>query len=101
MAPPLQENSCLGVSAICWAIWKVRNRACFDKKLIKNPVEIVCHAGGLMKHWIGLFAGDDRAALEEGFDTMVKIALELLAAKRSRTSEDAGNRRQGDEEDQA
>jgi len=38
-----------GVAAICWAMWKARNKSCFDKKLIKKPVEIVCHAGALMK----------------------------------------------------
>jgi hypothetical protein len=48
-----------GVVAVCWAIWKSRNRACFDKKLIKNPIEIICHAGALMKFWTGLFAEAD------------------------------------------
>jgi hypothetical protein len=34
-----------GVSAVCWAIWKARNRACFDG----NPIEIICHAAALMR----------------------------------------------------
>lgn len=42
-----------GISAICWAIWKCRNRAVFDKKLIKSPMEIICHACALMKYWAG------------------------------------------------
>jgi len=33
------------------------------KKLIKNPVEIICHAGALMKSWTGLFAEMDRKSL--------------------------------------
>jgi hypothetical protein len=30
----------LGFAAVCWAIWKARNAACFDKKLINNPNKI-------------------------------------------------------------
>lgn len=26
-----------GLAAICWAIWKSRNRACFDKKTVEAP----------------------------------------------------------------
>lgn len=37
-----------GISAICWAIWKTRNRACFEGRIIKNPIEILCHAGALI-----------------------------------------------------
>jgi hypothetical protein len=39
----------MGTSAICWVIWKARNKARFDKKIIINPMEIICHAGALMK----------------------------------------------------
>ena len=34
-----------GCAAICWAIWKSRNKACFDKKVIKSPVNIIMHIG--------------------------------------------------------
>jgi hypothetical protein len=40
-----------------WAIWKNRNKACFEKKLIKNPLEIIFHAScPLMQYWTGLYA---------------------------------------------
>lgn len=29
-----------GVAAICWAIWKARNKVCFDKKLINSKLQI-------------------------------------------------------------
>jgi hypothetical protein len=28
----------LGLTAICWAIWKARNRLCFEKKTVKDLV---------------------------------------------------------------
>jgi hypothetical protein len=44
-----------GTSAICWAIWQASNKACFDKKIIKDPMEIIYLAGALMKFWAGLY----------------------------------------------
>jgi len=67
-----------GISAICWAIWTARNRACFDRKLIKNPIEIICHAGALMRFWIGLYAQVDRMMHVNGVNTMLKVASDLL-----------------------
>jgi hypothetical protein len=90
-----------GVAAICWAIWKARNKACFDKKLIKSPVDIICHAGALMKFWTRLFAEMDRATLEEGIDTMVKIAVGLLTSKRSRPSQTSDDQMTGDDDESA
>lgn len=36
----------VGVSATIWAIWKTRNKACFDNILPKDPIEVIfmiCH----------------------------------------------------------
>jgi hypothetical protein len=30
-----------GLAAICWAIWKLKSRAFFKKKLIKSPNELI------------------------------------------------------------
>lgn len=47
-----------GLAAICWAIWKTRNKACFEHKLINHPAEIVCYACSLMTYWTGLHKAD-------------------------------------------
>jgi hypothetical protein len=31
----------IGLSAICWATWKARNVACFEKKMLKSPFDII------------------------------------------------------------
>jgi hypothetical protein len=67
-----QKFHVCGTVAICWAIWKARNNACFNNKIIKNPLEIICHAGALMKFWAGLYAEGDKKALEEGANLMLK-----------------------------
>jgi hypothetical protein len=48
----------LGVAAICWAIWKARNKTCFEKKRIKNPIEIIYSTCSFMHYWIGLYQED-------------------------------------------
>jgi hypothetical protein len=52
--PGLDSIYIVGVSAICWAIWKTRNRMCFENDLIKSPNDIVCHASALILSWAGL-----------------------------------------------
>lgn len=54
------------------------NKACFDGAIIKNPVEILCHAGALMRFWACLYAEVDREMLINGVNTMLRVAVELL-----------------------
>lgn len=71
-----------GITAICWAIWKSRNKACFDKKkIIKSPLEILCHASSLMIFWAGLYAEMDREQLIEGTNLMLKEVLAKQTAR--------------------
>lgn len=73
-----------GIGAICWAIWKSRNKACFEKKILKSPLEIICHASALMIFWAGLYAEMDRDQLIEGANLMLKVAKEVLAVQIAR-----------------
>ena len=42
---PLSENFLyVGLAAICWAIWRMRNKIHFDKKVVRSPTEIICLA---------------------------------------------------------
>ena len=79
-----KEISSLGVAAICWAIWKCRNKAVFEGKVIKNPLKIICHACVLMIYWTGLYAELDRDQLVESANTMLRVAKEILAAQTTR-----------------
>jgi hypothetical protein len=60
------------------AIWKARNKACFEGKNIKNPIEIICHAGALMKFWAGIYEEVERKMMVNGVNTMLKVAADLL-----------------------
>jgi hypothetical protein len=57
-----------GLAAICWTIWKVRNKTCFDKKkrprtIVKCFTQFICSYVGLYleeaQQVINAVSGDD------------------------------------------
>jgi hypothetical protein len=65
------------IAAICWAIWKMRNKACFEQKLIKSPLELICYATVFMKYWAGLNSTSDQEALRSGADAILAVAMDV------------------------
>jgi hypothetical protein len=72
-----------GFSAICWAIWKARNKAIFDRKLIRHPAEIIMHACSFMSYWAGLYHEGDSQEIVEGVGIMLVLAQKLVANQRA------------------
>jgi hypothetical protein len=62
------------LAGICWAIWKLRNRACFEHKLINNPVELISCSTIFMKYWAGLHGEKDAGDLQAGADGLLRLA---------------------------
>ncbi|TVU04426.1 hypothetical protein EJB05_49999, partial [Eragrostis curvula] len=65
----------IGLAGTCWAIWKLRNRVCFEKKFVRSPTEIVCYACSFIKCWAGLQADEDREALANGAGVLQQAAI--------------------------
>jgi hypothetical protein len=94
---PVSRNvQIAGVAAICWAIWKLRNRACFEGKLIQTPVELICFAVVFMKYWAGLNVQVDGDALRHGADTIQQTALSSVRSNRPARLRIEGNRQAND-----
>jgi hypothetical protein len=90
-----------GIAAVCWAIWKARNKTCFEKIILKNPIEIIYHMCALMKYWAGLYSEADKKQLEDGVNTMLQIANQILKrqkrdADKTRLLQDGDSNGQGD-----
>ena len=68
-----------GYAAICWAIWKCRNKAVFDGKTIRHPAEILFHACSFMNYWAGLYNSDFQGSLMEGVKVLMAYAQRVLA----------------------
>ena len=67
------------VAAICWAIWKRRNAVCFEKKSLRNPVDILLYACALMTYWAGLYGADMQGRIVEGVKVLIACAHKVLA----------------------
>lgn len=63
-----------GLAAICWAIWKLRNRACFEKKLIKSPNELISFSAVFMNYWACLHNPSDAENIRAGADGLLHLA---------------------------
>lgn len=68
----------LGLAAICWAIWKARNKTCFENIQIKNPHDIIFSACLFMRYWSGLYPDGDQDLIKEGVETVMQTSIELL-----------------------
>jgi hypothetical protein len=62
----------LGLAVICWAIWKTRNVVFFEKKISRNPLEILCSTCVFMRYWIGLYPKVTKEVINEGVDLMLE-----------------------------
>ena len=85
--PKGKQFFAVGIAAVCWSIWKMRNKICFEGKKFHNPIEIVFHACALTKFWAGLQKEVDKGTLIQGVDAMFKIAVQLLSKKRPATNQ--------------
>ena len=81
--PLAKKYHTLGIAAVCWVIWKTRNKICFEGKTIHDPASIVCYACVLMSYWAGLYPDVDKEALEAGINTMLQIAMKLVKKKKT------------------
>ena len=80
LLPNKKGSHMIGLASICWAIWKSRNKCCFEKKkLIGSPTEIICLASSFLKYWAGLQAGQDKEDLESGAMALLKTTLHFHA----------------------
>jgi hypothetical protein len=70
-----------GFVAVCWAIWKYKNKAILTKNLIKHPVEIMLHTCALLSYWTGLFTPEVQEEVVAGINTMLAIAHGLLLSR--------------------
>jgi hypothetical protein len=95
--PASRNVQIAGVAAICWAIWKLRNKACFEGKLIHSPVELICYATVFIKYWAGLHNPADRDLLIGGAKALTREATNLMPRHPSTRQMLQGGRNNDDE----
>ncbi|RCV45768.1 hypothetical protein SETIT_9G479600v2 [Setaria italica] len=73
--PQCNRLHMVGLSAVCWALWKSRNSVCLEEKIIRSPTEIICLGSSFLSYWAGLQTPEDKACLEMGAEVMKGTAL--------------------------
>lgn len=72
----------VGISAVVWAIWKTRNRACFDNVLPKTPTEVVYLVCNLIESWALLQKLEaNRRRLELGARLVKQVADDVYNSR--------------------
>jgi hypothetical protein len=64
----------VGINAICWAIWTIRNKATFDNYNMRSPSEAVLTMRSFVMYWAGLQSTDDKAQLLMGAGRLMEMA---------------------------
>ena len=71
----------VGLTAICWSIWKIRNKVTFDNHRMHSPVEVIYMVASLLMYWAGLFKGDDKEALKTGANMLMQTAASMFSGR--------------------
>lgn len=69
----------VGLAAVTWAIWLARNKATFEKQLIKSRFEIVYSACSFLLYWAGLQPVEEVARLRLGAEMIRASTTKLMA----------------------
>jgi hypothetical protein len=77
-----------GLSAICWALWRMRNKIHFEQKIVRSPTEIICLASSFISYWAELQLEEDKKKLDAGAEALRETALSFHP--REAQAEDAG-----------
>jgi hypothetical protein len=65
----------VGLAAVIWAIWRIRNAVCFDNKRMKSPTEIVCLICSFLTYWAGLLNEGLKEQVIQGAEVIKSTAL--------------------------
>jgi hypothetical protein len=90
LIPASRNVQIAGLAAICWTIWKLRNRACFEHKLIKNPSELISFAAVFMNYWACLHSSPDAENIRAGAASMLQLTTGVPAPSSTPTEEQPG-----------
>lgn len=72
----------VGCAAFCWSVWKTRNVACFQNKILLDPSNLIhriCHWNG---SWFILQKEEDPEALQEGVRRLQLMVAEIFQSTR-------------------
>jgi hypothetical protein len=68
----------IGVSALCWAIWRTRNDFIFNNQYGTNFLQVIRRAAHSIQQWVLLLPLDQREAMVIGCNRMLAVAQDFF-----------------------
>jgi hypothetical protein len=68
----------IGVSALCWAIWRTRNDMIFNKQTGTNFLQVIRRAAHSIQQWVLLLPMEQREAMVIGCNRMLLVAQDFF-----------------------
>lgn len=78
------------MAAVCWAIWKTRNRVTFDAHVMRSPNEIVFLAGSFLNYWAGLQKDGDKEVLKTGAAKIMQATTGMFVPRSGQVAQAGG-----------
>jgi hypothetical protein len=70
-----------GLGAVCWALWKVRNKMMIEHKLVKSPRVVIFNIIVLLQQWKVLLPTDCQDTVEAA---VAEIRKKMKPSKKGR-----------------
>jgi hypothetical protein len=67
----------VGISAVCWSIWNVRNRVTFDGHVMQFPTEAIFVVCSFLIYWAGLQLEEIKELMVQGSEKLMRMAAEF------------------------
>ena len=75
----VEHSTPLAVQRSAGLFGNIETGRVLTKKMIKNPAEIILHAGAYMNYWAGLYNAELKGMLEDGVKVMLSYAYRALS----------------------
>jgi hypothetical protein len=72
-----EKKFMVGLAAVCWSIWTIRNKITFEEHVLRSPVEAVIIICSFLLYCEGSHVGDGKCNLADGARKMMKTAAEV------------------------
>jgi hypothetical protein len=64
--------------------WKARNKVCFQKKLMENPINILFSVCAFIWYWVDLYHEETQQLIKDGVEVIMNTTLKLIGEQEDR-----------------
>lgn len=80
-APGIRCQIIMGMVAMCWAIWLIRNDAVFQKKVTNSYLEVIFKGTYWIRQWFLLSTEEEGRLMKECCKRLQRTVLQLFGSR--------------------